>query len=138
MSDDRKAVKKIKRKNPHLRLVKNDIVDIAFHMDRRDRIVGDDIDIADEQKKQDEKQGAGYDQRALDRKAVKKIKRKNPHLRLVKNDDGKSKGGSGRQDKLRFDRTKRTLIIAGGIPAVFSVEASTTIPSLSKYIYWPR
>ena len=50
-----------------------------------------------------------------DRKAVKKIKRKNPHLRLVKNDDGKSKGGSGRQDKLRFDRTKRTLIIAGSL-----------------------
>lgn len=50
-----------------------------------------------------------------DRKAVKKIKRKNPHLRLVKNDDGKSKGGSRRQDKLRFDRTKRTLIIAGSL-----------------------
>lgn len=51
-----------------------------------------------------------------DRKAVKKIKRKNPHLRLVKNDDGKSaKGGSGRQDQLRFDRTKRTLIIAGSL-----------------------
>ena len=33
----------------------------------------------------------------------------------MKNDDGKSKGGSGRQDKLRFDRTKRTLIIAGSL-----------------------
>lgn len=51
-----------------------------------------------------------------DRKAVKKIKRKNPHLRLVKNDDGKfAKGGSGWQDQLRFDRTKRTLIIAGSL-----------------------
>lgn len=46
-------------------------------------------------------------------KAVKKVKKKNPNLRLVKNDDIKPESGkSGRKDKVRFGRTKRTMILS--------------------------
>ena len=48
-----------------------------------------------------------------DRKTVKKIKRKNPNLRLVKNSDttaGKRDGGQ--KEKLRFGKSKRVLILS--------------------------
>lgn len=46
-------------------------------------------------------------------KAVKKVKKKNPNLRLVKNDDIKPESGKGgRKEKLRFGRTKRTMILS--------------------------
>lgn len=47
------------------------------------------------------------------KKAVKKVKKTNPNLRLVKNDDinpESSKGG--RKEKVRFDKTKRTIILS--------------------------
>lgn len=47
------------------------------------------------------------------KKTVRKVKRKNPNLRLVKNNDtenGKSKGG--RDEKLRFGKSKRALILS--------------------------
>lgn len=46
-----------------------------------------------------------------DRKAVRKVNRRNPNLRLVKNDDGKpKKTGKEREEKLRFGKTRRMLI----------------------------
>lgn len=46
-----------------------------------------------------------------DRKAVRKVNRRNPNLRLVKNDDGKpKKTGMEREEKLRFGKTRRMLI----------------------------
>lgn len=48
-----------------------------------------------------------------DRKTVRKVKKKNPNLRLVKNNDierGKHKGG--RNEKLRFGKSKRVIILS--------------------------
>lgn len=46
-----------------------------------------------------------------DRKAVRKVNRRNPNLRLVKNDDSKpKKNGKEREEKLRFGKTRRMLI----------------------------
>lgn len=48
-----------------------------------------------------------------DRKAVNKVKRKNPNLRLVKNDDRKpEKNAGGQKEKLRFHKTKRRIILS--------------------------
>ena len=47
------------------------------------------------------------------RKAVNKVKRKNPNLRLVKNDDRKpEKNAGGQKEKLRFHKTKRRIILS--------------------------
>jgi len=54
-----------------------------------------------------------------DRKTVKRVKKKNPNLRLIKNEaygqekkkGGKSQKREGRQEKLRFSRSKRTAIL---------------------------
>mgnify|MGYP002510537640 CR=1 FL=1 len=47
------------------------------------------------------------------KKTVRKVKKKNPNIRLVKNDDIRvEKGRGGQREKLRFDRTKRTLILS--------------------------
>jgi len=51
-----------------------------------------------------------------DKKTVRKVKRRNPNLRLVKNNDipsKKRKENKGRQEKIRFDRPKRIGIAAG-------------------------
>ena len=48
-----------------------------------------------------------------DRKTVRKVKKKNPNLRLVKNNDierGKHKGG--RKEELRFGKSKRVIILS--------------------------
>ena len=48
-----------------------------------------------------------------DRKTVRKVNRKNPNLRLVKNNDierGKRKGG--RKEKIRFGKSKRVFILS--------------------------
>lgn len=46
-------------------------------------------------------------------KTVKKVKKKNPNLRLVKNNDFEATGDrGGRAQKLRFGRRKRTLILS--------------------------
>lgn len=47
------------------------------------------------------------------KKAVNKVKKKNPNLRLVKNDDIKpERNEGGRKEKLRFGKTKRTIILS--------------------------
>lgn len=48
-----------------------------------------------------------------DRKTVKKVKRKNPNLRLVKNNDiEREKRKDGQREKIRFGRGKRMLILS--------------------------
>ena len=48
-----------------------------------------------------------------DRKTVKKVKRKNPNLRLVKNSDfEREKRKDGQKEKIRFGRGKRMLILS--------------------------
>ena len=48
-----------------------------------------------------------------DRKTVKKVKRKNPNLRLVKNSDiEREKRKDGQREKIRFGRGKRMLILS--------------------------
>ncbi len=51
-----------------------------------------------------------------DRKTVKKVKRAHPHLRLVKNNDtGRGKRRDESKEKLRFDRKKRTAVLASAL-----------------------
>lgn len=48
-----------------------------------------------------------------DRKTVRKVKKKNPNLRLVKNNDiERGKHKSGRKEKLRFGKSKRVFILS--------------------------
>lgn len=69
-----------------------------------------------------------------DRRAVTKVKKKNPHLRLVKNDDNKpEKGGGGRHDKLRFGKTKRMLIISVSLLSLLLVLAVAYIYIITNY-----
>ena len=57
-----------------------------------------------------------------DRKAVRKVKRKNPHLRLVKNSDTEArKRGGGRKEKLRFGKSKRVLIMSAAFLLLVAV-----------------
>lgn len=46
-----------------------------------------------------------------DRKTVRKVKTKNPNLRLVKNNETET-GKGGREEKLRFSKNKRMLILS--------------------------
>ena len=47
------------------------------------------------------------------KKVVRKVKKKNPNLRLVKNNDSKpEKSKRGQEEKLRFGRGKRILILS--------------------------
>lgn len=57
-----------------------------------------------------------------DRKTVRKVNRKNPNLRLVKNNDierGKYKGG--RKEKLRFGKSKRVFILSAVLFFILAV-----------------
>lgn len=57
-----------------------------------------------------------------DRKAVRKVKKKNPNLRLVKNEDDRpKKTGKEREEKLRFGRTRRMLICSVSLLSLFVV-----------------
>ena len=57
-----------------------------------------------------------------DRKAVRKVKKKNPHLRLVKNNDTEArKRGGGRKEKLRFGKSKRVLIMSAAFLLLVAV-----------------
>lgn len=47
------------------------------------------------------------------KKVVRKVKKKNPNLRLVKNNDSRpEKSKRGQEEKLRFGRGKRILILS--------------------------
>ena len=57
-----------------------------------------------------------------DRKTVRKVKKKNPNLRLVKNNDidrGKHKGGQ--KEKLRFGKSKRVFILSAVLFSILAV-----------------
>lgn len=57
-----------------------------------------------------------------DRKNVKKIIRKNPHLRLVKNNDtATGKRNGGQKEKLRFGKSKRILILSVALLLLLTV-----------------
>ena len=57
-----------------------------------------------------------------DRKTVKKVKRKNPNLRLVKNNDiPMRKSGGVRREKLRFGKSKRVVILSVALLLLLSV-----------------
>lgn len=57
-----------------------------------------------------------------DRKTVKKIKRKNPNLRLVKNSDiEREKRKDGQRERIRFGRGKRMLILSVALFLVLAV-----------------
>ena len=59
-----------------------------------------------------------------DKQTVKKIKRRNPNLRLVKNNDtvtGKRKGGQ--KEKLRFGKSKRRLVLSAALLLLVAVLA---------------
>lgn len=56
-----------------------------------------------------------------DRKTVKKVKRKNPNLRLVKNSDfERGKRKDGQKEKIRFGRGKRMLILSVALFLILS------------------
>lgn len=56
------------------------------------------------------------------KKTVGKVKKKNPNLRLVKNNDIKPpKRESGRQEKLRFDKSKRVVIVSAVLLALLVI-----------------
>ena len=60
-----------------------------------------------------------------DRKTVKKVKRKNSNLRLVKNNDTETKRrNGGREEKLRFGKSKRTLIVSVALLLLVAVLAA--------------
>ena len=57
-----------------------------------------------------------------DRKTDKKVKRKNPNLRLIKNNDiAAGKRGSGQKEKLRFGKSKRVLILSVALLLLLTV-----------------
>lgn len=69
-----------------------------------------------------------------DRKTVKKVKRKTPYLRLVKNNDtaaGKRKGGQS--EKLRFGKSKRVLILSVALLLLLTVLVAGYIYIIQNY-----
>ncbi len=63
------------------------------------------------------------------KKAVNKVIKKNPNLRLVKNDDTKPESSnSGRKEKVRFGKTKRMMILS-------AVLLSLLVFLIAAYIY---
>ncbi len=63
------------------------------------------------------------------KKAVKKVKKRNPNLRLVKNGDSKPESReNGLEEKIRFGKTKRRIILSA---ILFSLLAALT----AAYIY---
>ena len=65
------------------------------------------------------------------KKAVKKVKKRNPNLRLVKNDDIKPESGkSGQKEKVRFDKTKRRMILSA---VLLSILKGPVLSTKHKY-----
>lgn len=69
-----------------------------------------------------------------DRRTVRKVKRRNPNLRLVRNNDierGKRKGGQ--KEKVRFGRGKRTLILSAVFLFILAVLIAGYIYIIQNY-----
>lgn len=68
------------------------------------------------------------------KKAVNKVKKKNSNLRLVKNDDIKpERNAGGRKEKLRFDKTKRTVILSAVLLALFIFLTAAYLYIINNY-----
>lgn len=68
------------------------------------------------------------------KKAVNKGKKKNTNLRLVKNDDIKlERNKGGRKEKLRFDKTKRTIILSAILLALFAFLTAAYFYIINNY-----
>ena len=67
-------------------------------------------------------------------KAVNKVKRKNPNLRLVKNDDMKPESSnSGRKEKVRFGKTKRMMILSAVLLSLLGFLIAAYIYIINNY-----
>ena len=67
------------------------------------------------------------------KKVVKKVNRKNPHLRLVKNSTGKGTQKERVEQKVRFGRTKRTIILSAILFLLLTVFVSGYIYIVENY-----
>lgn len=68
------------------------------------------------------------------KKAVNKVKRKNPNLRLVKNDDMKPESSnSGRKEKVRFGKTKRMMILSAALLSLLGFLIAAYIYIINNY-----
>ncbi len=75
------------------------------------------------------------------KKAVKKVKKKNPNLRLVKNDTIKSEKSRAKSraksrdqyEKVRFDRSKRALILTGMLALLLTVLVGGYLYIINNY-----
>ncbi|MDE6994255.1 MAG: FtsQ-type POTRA domain-containing protein, partial [Lachnospiraceae bacterium] len=68
------------------------------------------------------------------KKAVKKVKKRNPNLRLVKNDDIKPESGkSGQKEKVRFDKTKRRMILSAVLLSILTFLIAAYIYIINNY-----
>ncbi len=68
------------------------------------------------------------------KKAVNKVKRKNPNLRLVKNDDMKPENSnSGRKEKVRFGKTKRMMILSAVLLSLLGFLIAAYIYIINNY-----
>ncbi len=68
------------------------------------------------------------------KKAVKKVKKRNPNLRLVKNDDIKPEcGKSGQKEKVRFDKTKRRMILSAVLLSILTFLIAAYIYIINNY-----
>lgn len=68
------------------------------------------------------------------KKAVKKVKRTNPNLRLVKSDDIKPESSKGGQkEKVRFDKKKRTVILSAVLLTVVTCVITAYLYIVNNY-----
>lgn len=69
-----------------------------------------------------------------DRRTVRKVKRRNPNLRLVRNNDiEREKRKGGQKEKVRFDRGKRTLILSAAFLFILAVLIAGYIYIIQNY-----
>lgn len=69
-----------------------------------------------------------------DRRTVRKVKRRNPNLRLVRNNDiEREKRKGGQKEKVRFGRGKRTLILSAAFLFILAVLIAGYIYIIQNY-----
>ena len=69
-----------------------------------------------------------------DRRTVRKVKRRNPNIRLVRNNDiERERRKGGQKEKVRFDRGKRTLILSAAFFFILAVLIGGYIYIIQNY-----
>ena len=69
-----------------------------------------------------------------DRRTVRKVKRRNPNIRLVRNNDiERERRKGGQKEKVRFDRGKRTLILSAAFLFILAVLIAGYIYIIQNY-----